>query len=100
MRVKRLGLSRSELDKGKLRADGLVVLSECQGNLLVVHTECAWGDSLARLDCLCRTPTALDAWLYALLSIVLELKGRDAEVLRDRLDRCPALLAWVKEKRP
>lgn len=45
-------------------------------------------------------PTELDAWIYALLSTVLVLPFSSNSALREKLDRSPTLLAWVKEKKP
>ena len=47
-----------------------------------------------------RSPSALDAMLYALLSIVQELPhGTASGPLKEKLERCPSLVAWVKEKK-
>ncbi|KAM0788528.1 hypothetical protein ACM66B_001656 [Microbotryomycetes sp. NB124-2] len=46
------------------------------------------------------SPDQLDAWLYAVLSIITELPRSNAIALKEKLDRCPSLLAWVVGKRP
>ncbi|KAK4053486.1 hypothetical protein OIV83_001653 [Microbotryomycetes sp. JL201] len=46
------------------------------------------------------SPDQLDAWLYSVLSIIDELPRSNAAALKEKLDRCPSLLAWVQDKRP
>ncbi|GAA6028027.1 hypothetical protein JCM8097_001837 [Rhodosporidiobolus ruineniae] len=46
------------------------------------------------------TPTRLDALLYALLSIIRVLPSSCDQILRPALERCPALVDWVKRHDP
>lgn len=47
-----------------------------------------------------REPTALDALVYALLSIVLRQPSATNVPLKDRLERCPTLLKWIETRNP
>lgn len=47
-----------------------------------------------------RSPTALDAWLYALITIILSLPMGGESELRGKVERCPTLVQWLKSKSP
>ncbi|KAK4700108.1 hypothetical protein P7C70_g6146, partial [Phenoliferia sp. Uapishka_3] len=90
LRGKKVGI-KAVLDLEQLERDGLDTITALEA-VVKAQGDAKWFEGAS-------APTILDALLYALLSIILLQPSSTSVPLKDKLERCPSLLAWITNKK-
>ncbi|KAI5476296.1 Glutathione S-transferase, C-terminal-like domain protein [Pseudohyphozyma bogoriensis] len=91
LRARKVGAGKA-LDLEEVERDGVETLDALEGKLKGDKVGHAWFGGALK-------PTLLDASIYALVNIILRLPSSPStQGLRDKVDRCPTLKAWVAAK--